>query len=70
MANVLELRTLSLESQICGRLVKRKKKKIAIEVENPESLTDQETEGLFFTNALTPREYIFDLGALFNVLPA
>lgn len=34
------------------------------------TLTDQETEWLLFTNALTPREYIFDLGALFDVLPA
>jgi len=29
-------------------------------------VTDQETEWLFFANALTPREYIFDLGALFD----
>ena len=34
------------------------------------TLTDHETERLFFANALTPREYILDLGALVDVLPA
>jgi hypothetical protein len=34
------------------------------------ALTNHETERLLLANALTPREYILDLDALLNMLPA